>query len=158
MKNNYGLLRILVLIAFLFVVGTIPDDESCVFAQPTLVVKKPTKIATVTPKFKSTKDIYTLDEALKAGVPVVVKLGTNSCSPCRTMNLIIKELVVEQDGKAVFLSLDVYQNRELARQAGVRVIPTILFYDKHGKPKAKNEGVMTTEQLLQAIDELGSKK
>lgn len=45
-------------------------------------------------------------------------------------------------------------NRELARKAGVRVIPTILFYDKHGKPKAKSEGGMTKEQLLQAIREL----
>jgi thioredoxin 1 len=102
----------------------------------------------------STKDIKTLDGALKAGVPVIVKLGTDSCAPCRVMNQIIKELAVEQDGKAVFLSLDIYENRELASQAGVRVIPAILFYDKHGAPKAKSEGGMSKEDLLKAIDEM----
>ena len=103
---------------------------------------------------KSTKDIKTLDGAFKAGVPVVVKLGSDRCIPCRAMNPIIKELAVEQDGKAIFLSLDVYENRELASQAGVRVIPTILFYDKNGNPKAKSEGGMSREDLLKAIEEL----
>jgi thioredoxin 1 len=103
---------------------------------------------------RSTKQIKDLETALKAGVPVVVKLGSDKCIPCRAMNPIIKELAEEQDGKAVFLSLDVYENRELASQAGVRVIPTILFYDKHGVPKAKSEGGMSKEDLLKAIEKL----
>ena len=123
---------------------------------------KEEKPAPVAPKVqnqsRSTKDIKTLDEALKAGVPVVVKLGSDKCIPCRAMNPIIKELAAEQDGKAIFLSLDVYENRELASQAGVRVIPTILFYDRHGQPKAKSEGGMSKEELLKAIDEMGLNK
>jgi thioredoxin 1 len=154
MKNNYAALKLLVLITFLFVVGTIPDDEDHAFAQPALAIKKPAKIAAVKRKTKTTKDITNLDEALKAGVPVVVKLGSDHCIPCRMMNPVIKELAEEQDGKAVFLGLDVYENRELARQAGIRVIPTILFYDRKGKPKAKSEGGMSKEDLLKAIKEL----
>ena len=103
-------------------------------------------------------DIDNLDEALKAGVPVIVKLGSDKCIPCRAMNPIIKELAVEQDGRAVFLALDVYQNRELAGKFSVRVIPTVIFFDKHGKPKAKKEGFMNKMQLLKAIDELGLNK
>lgn len=95
-----------------------------------------------------------LDKALRSGLPVVVKLGSDTCIPCRNMEPIIKELAVEQKGTAIFLSLNVYENRELARQAGVRVIPTILFYDKRGKPKAKREGGMSKEELLKAIKEL----
>ncbi|MFH1362321.1 MAG: thioredoxin family protein [bacterium] len=117
------------------------------------------KVAEAKPKPKpkpkaEAKKITTLEEALKAGVPVVVKLGSDSCHPCRQMNPIIDELAVEQEGKAIFLSLDVYENRALARDAQVRVIPTILFYDKHGQPKAKSEGGMGKADLLKAITEL----
>jgi thioredoxin 1 len=70
------------------------------------------------------------------------------------MNPVMAELAVEQDGKAVFLNLDIYENRELAKEAGVMLIPTILFYDKHGKPKAKAEGGMSKEQLLKTIEDL----
>jgi len=154
MKNNHASLKLLILIACLFIIGTIPDDENHAFALSGAAVNKPSKIAVIKQKAKTTKDIANLDEALKAGVPVIVKLGSDKCIPCRAMNPIIKELADEQDGKAVFLALDVYQNRELARQAGVRVIPTILFYDKRGKPKAKSEGGMSKEDLLKAINKL----
>lgn len=102
----------------------------------------------------ATKNIKTLAEALKAGVPVVVKLGSDKCIPCRKMNPIMQELAAEQNGKAVFLKLDVYESRALAKAAGVRVIPTVLFYDKHGKLKAKYEGGMSKEDLLKGIKEL----
>jgi len=154
MKNNYAPLKLLVLGALLFVVGTIPDDEDHAFALSGAAIKIPPQIAAVKRNAKSTKDIANLDEALKAGVPVIVKLGTDSCAPCRAMNLIIKELAIEQDGKAVFLSLDIYKNRELAKEAGIRVIPAVLYYDRKGKPKAKSEGGMSKEQLLKAIEDL----
>lgn len=95
-----------------------------------------------------------LGQALKSGVPVIVKLGSDSCPPCRKMSPIMKELAVEQKGKAIFLNLDVYENRELASKMGVRVIPTMLYYDKHGRLKAKSEGGMTKEQILKKIKEL----
>jgi thioredoxin 1 len=105
-----------------------------------------------------TPDNKTLDAALRSGLPVVVKLGSDKCIPCRKMNPIIKELAAEQAGKIVFLALDVYQNRALAGKFGVRLIPTVIFFDKHGKPKAKKEGFMNKMELLKAVDELGLNK
>lgn len=140
--------------ALLGIICVISDDESIARSDVKSIEKKAVAARMIRSKKKSTKDIKTLEEALKSGVPVIVKLGSDKCFPCRMMNPVIKELAVEQDGKAVFLSLDVYENRELARLARVRVIPTILFYDKHGKPKAKSEGVMSKEDLLKAINEL----
>jgi thioredoxin 1 len=158
MKNIVFSLKLLVLIACLFIVGTIPDDENHAFAQPALAIQQPAKIAVAKKKVKTTKNIASLNEALKAGVPVILKLGSDKCILCRTMNPIIKELAAEQDGKAVFMALDVYQTRELAGNFSVRVIPTVIFFDKHGKPKAKTEGFMSKDQLLKAVDELGLNK
>ena len=153
-----NLISLSILFALLAVVSLIPDEDNIniVMAAAKPPINKSIAVAgkKAAVKKKSTKDIKILDDALQAGVPVIVKLGSDKCIPCRMMNPVIKELAEEQDGKAVFLSLDVYENRELARQAGVRVIPTILFYDKHGKPKAKSEGGMSKEDLLKAIKEL----
>ena len=109
-------------------------------------------------KIKSTKEINTLDAALKSGVPVILKLGSDKCIPCRKMNPIIAGLSVEQDGKAVFLALDIYKNRDLANKFKVRLIPTLVFFDKTGKVKAKSEGFMSKEQLLKEIEKLGLNK
>ncbi len=158
MKDKYFFIRFLLLFVGLFILGTIPDDESHAFAQPVLAVNTTTKYVMTKKKGTSTKNIANLDEALKAGVPVIVKLGSDKCSPCRAMNPIIKELAVEQDGKAVFLSLDVYKNRELAGKYGVWVIPTVIYFDKRGKAKGKTEGFMNKEQLLQEVDVLALNK
>ena len=154
MKNNHASLKLLVLIACLIIIGTIPDDEIVAGAASKPIEKKVIVTKKSQTKKKSTKESNTLDEALKAGVPVIVKLGSDKCIPCRAMNPIIKELAAEQDGKAVFLALDVYQNRDLANKHGVRVIPTVIFFDKHGKPKAKTEGFMSKEDILKTVKQL----
>ena len=118
---------------------------------PAQAVIKPIKAKTSIIK---TKNIKTLDQALKAKVPIVVKLGSDSCYPCKMMKPVLAQLSVEQDGKIVFLDLDIYQNRALAKEFQVRVIPTLIYYDKQGKVKGKTEGGMTKEQLLKTIKDL----
>lgn len=137
--------KLLIIFALLALASAMFDEASMAIA-----VVKPIEKKTAV----STKNIKTLEEALKAGLPVVVKLGSDRCYPCRMMNPTMKELAVEQDGKAVFLNLDVYENRDLAKQVGVMVIPTILFFDKHGKQKGKTEGGMSKEDLLKTIKKL----
>jgi len=104
--------------------------------------------------YKSTKEIKDLKAALKAGVPVILKLGADYCYPCRMMKPILKELAVEKDGKAIFLDLNVNENKDLAKEFKVMLIPTIVFYDKHGKVKGKTVGFMSKPDLLKKIDEL----
>ncbi len=106
----------------------------------------------------SAKEITDLAAALKTGLPVVLKLGSDKCRPCIAMNPVIKELAAEQKGKTVFLALDVYKNRDLTNKYAVRLIPTIIFFDKHGKLKAQKEGFMNKMQLLKAVSDLGLNK
>ena len=103
---------------------------------------------------KHTKDIKDLKAAFKSGVPVVVKLGADWCPPCQKMKPIIEALSKEQDGKAVFLDINIEKDREIARKYKVRLIPTILFYDKRGNLKLRTEGFMSKEELLNKIKEL----
>jgi thioredoxin 1 len=103
---------------------------------------------------KPTKEIKTLDQALKAKLPVVAKLGAEFCPPCRQMKPIIKELSKEQEGKIIFLDLDIYENKDLTKKYEVRLIPTILFFDKKGNLKKRTEGFMDKAALLKEIDSL----
>lgn len=95
-----------------------------------------------------------LNAALKSGLPVVVKLGSDRCPPCRKMDPIFKELSNEQKGKAVFLNLDVYENRELSNQYQISLIPTLLYFDKKGKFRDKTVGFMDKKQILRKMQEL----
>ena len=70
------------------------------------------------------------------------------------MKPIIKELVKEQDGKIIFLDLDIYENKDLTKKYEVRLIPTILFFDKKGNLKKKTEGFMDKAALLKEVDSL----
>lgn len=105
----------------------------------------------------STKQLNELDKALKTGLPVVLKLGSDRCYPCRLMNPIIKELSQEQKGKIIFLNLDIYKNRELADRFKVNLIPTIIFFDKKGALTEQTTGYMSKVDLLKKIESLGLK-
>jgi len=100
---------------------------------------------------KHTKNIKDIKTAFSAGVPVVIELGADWCPPCRAMKPILKELAAEQDGKAVFIDLIIDEHRDLATKFKVMLIPTILFYDRHGKFKFKSEGFMSKKDLLKKI-------
>jgi thioredoxin 1 len=148
------------LFVFIFFTCSFTINSSDVsLCDPAFAAKKaPKAITTQKTKNKSTKNIMDLDLALKANVPVVLKLGADSCPPCRAMKPIMKDLAIEQDGKIIFLDLDIYKHRELAKQFSVRLIPTIVFFDSKGQVISKAEGAMNKQQLLKAVADLKLKK
>lgn len=103
----------------------------------------------------STKNIRDLKTALSTGLPVILKLGSDSCYPCKLMKPTLKELVQEQDGRIVVLDLDINDQRDLAREFRIRLIPAIIFYDRQGRVKSVHEGYLDKKQLLEWVDYLG---
>jgi len=95
-----------------------------------------------------------LSAALKSGLPSVVKLGADWCSPCRAMKPVLKELAVELKGKVNVLDLNINDQRDLAKQFKVTLIPTTIFFDRQGKPKGTVTGFQSKEDILAKIKEL----
>lgn len=95
-----------------------------------------------------------LDAALKSGLPTVLELGSDSCYFCRQMKLVLAKLAAEQHGKINVLIIDVYENKDLAGDFGVTVLPSFVFFDRKGKPRAQTEGAMTKEDLIEMIESL----
>jgi len=67
---------------------------------------------------------------------------------------VIEELAKEEKGKIIFLDLKIDDNRDLAKQYKINLIPTVLFYDRQGKFKGKEVGYMSKEELLKKVQEL----
>ncbi|MGH4118206.1 thioredoxin family protein [Clostridium sp.] len=122
----------------------------------------------------------TLDiEKLKSyGLPIMIDFGADSCAPCREMAPLLVELNEELGGKVIIKFVDIWKYQSLAEGYPISVIPTQVFFDKHGKPytpkdtkafqmkmyssKETNEHVYTTheggmskEQLLAIFKEMG---
>lgn len=118
-------------------------------------------------------------EALKSyGLPILLDFGSESCPPCRELAPTIEKLNKDLQGKAIIKYMDVWESPELAEGYPIRVIPTLMFFDKDGNPYVPenpeasqmilysdkvtdahvytaHEGGMTEEQILDILVEMG---
>ena len=94
-------------------------------------------------------------KALLSGKPVLVDFGANSCVPCRQMRPILKEVGKKYAEKASVLVIDVYKYQRLASDYGVRLIPTLIFFDSKGKEIFRNMGAMEKEKIVEKLKEIG---
>jgi thioredoxin 1 len=110
------------------------------------------KIA-VKPPESNTED--ELKKALQSGQPLLVDFGANSCVPCRQLRPILKEVAQEHTGKAGILVIDVYRYEGLAREYKIMLLPTLVFFDSKGKEVFRHVGVLTKEQIVAKLKEIG---
>ncbi len=92
------------------------------------------------------------------GMVTLVDLGSHQCLPCRLMTPILDELKTEYQGRAAVVFLDVWEDRTLAAQYRVRVIPTQIFYDKQGQEAFRHEGFLSKENIEMILAKLGVAK
>lgn len=88
------------------------------------------------------------------GTVTVVDLGASYCVPCKLMAPILKEVEREYKGRAAVIFVDVTKNETLARNLGVRVIPTQIFYDRTGREVDRHEGYMDKKSMTGQLDKL----
>jgi len=63
-----------------------------------------------------------IDEALTKG-PVVLKLGSKGCIPCKEQEQVLSELLPTDQDSASIMLIDIKEYPEFATKFGVRVIP-----------------------------------
>lgn len=92
------------------------------------------------------------------GMVTLVDLGSHQCIPCRMMAPILDELKDEYKGRAAVVFLDVWEDRTLGAQYGIRVIPTQVFYDKQGREAFRHEGFLSKENIEMVLAKMGVEK
>ena|GEM_PF-1998248 len=96
-----------------------------------------------------------LAECLQNGRPTMADFGAGWCRPCKQMEPALAQAAAKYAGKADILYVDVGQYGSLARQYGIRLIPTQIFFDSEGKEVSRNTGVFPIESIDRQFAELG---
>lgn len=90
-----------------------------------------------------------------AKLPKLLDLGAGKCIPCKAMAPILEDLKKEYAGRMTVEFIDVWQNEDAAKQYGVDIIPTQIFYDTTGKELFRHTGFFGKEDILAKWKELG---
>jgi len=90
-----------------------------------------------------------------AGLPVLLDLGSDSCTACKTMAPILDELELDFAGRMDVRFIDVREDRTAASEFSVKIIPTQIFFDEDGLELFRHQGFYSREDILSTWAELG---
>jgi thioredoxin 1 len=91
----------------------------------------------------------------KQPLPKLLDLGAGKCIPCKMMAPILEQMKTEYAGKLEVEFIDVWNNPDAAKQYGIEVIPTQIFYDATGKELFRHIGFFAKDDILAKWKELG---
>ncbi len=82
---------------------------------------------------------------------VLVDYHADWCGPCKMLEPTVEELAAETD--ALVLKVDIDDLTPLAREKGIRSVPTLEFY-ANGEQAQRLVGVQSKDDLLDVIESL----
>ncbi|MFA5240087.1 MAG: thioredoxin family protein [Phycisphaerae bacterium] len=88
-------------------------------------------------------------------LPRLVDLGADKCIPCKMMAPILEELKKDYAGIVNVEFIDVWKNPDKAKEYGISIIPTQIFFDSAGKELFRHEGFFSKEDILGKWKEFG---
>jgi len=107
-------------------------------------------------------DATTLEQintSLKEG-PVLMKIGSEGCGPCKAMKPMLQELATEYSGKATIMSIDIVQSPALEAYFKIGYVPdsTVIVNVTNGEyVYMKPDGNVTTDRFQARIPGLMEK-
>jgi len=84
-------------------------------------------------------------------VPVLVDYWADWCGPCQMQMPVLQKLADELDGKFVLAKVNTDEQRELAREHGIRSLPTMRLF-RHGEIVEEILGAQTESTLRILLD------
>ncbi len=84
----------------------------------------------------------------------MIDLGADSCIPCKMMAPILVKLKEEYKNKADIVFIDVWKNPAKGQDFGIRLIPTQIFFDKHGNEIKRHEGFLDEQSIRAELEAL----
>jgi len=84
---------------------------------------------------------------------ILVDYYADWCGPCKMLEPTVEEIAAETD--TAVLKVDIDELQDIARDAGVRSVPTLQFY-KNGEEAERVIGVQDKSNLLEIIEQLSN--
>jgi thioredoxin 1 len=94
-----------------------------------------------------------LDELVAESDVVLVDFYADWCGPCKMLEPTVEEIAAETD--AVVLKVDIDELQELAREEGIRSVPTLQFY-ANGEQATRVIGVQDKDDLVEIVEQLSN--
>lgn len=91
------------------------------------------------------------DQLLNAEKPLVIDYTATWCGPCRLVAPLIDQLAGEYQDRANVVKVDIDQNRDHAKQFGIKSIPAVLIF-KGGEVVETLVGKASYETFSQALE------
>lgn len=91
------------------------------------------------------------EDLLKEGKNVVVQYYADWCGPCQMLKPVLEQVSEEMDD-VTFYRVDIEEHRDLAVNAGVQSIPTVVFYQE-GNEKSREVGFKPKHLLENWLNE-----
>jgi len=88
-------------------------------------------------------------------LPRLLDLGSATCVPCKMMAPILGEMKETFAGELTVEFIDVRTDKDAAKQYGIQVIPTQIFFDASGNEVFRHQGFFSREDMLAKWKELG---
>ncbi|MBP7460001.1 MAG: thioredoxin [Candidatus Delongbacteria bacterium] len=89
-------------------------------------------------------------EILNAQSAVVVDFSATWCGPCKKLAPLFEEIATTYQSNARFMTCDVGESPDFARQYGIMSVPTIMIF-KNGSPVETIVGLQSKERLTDSI-------
>ncbi len=88
-------------------------------------------------------------------LPRMWDYGSEKCIPCKEMEKILTPMMSEYEGRVDIRIVNVYDERGLAAQAGIQVIPTQVFHDPDGNELFRHVGAYPRDSIVAKFREFG---
>ncbi len=91
------------------------------------------------------------EKVFQSDLPVLVDFTATWCVPCREVDPIVEELMVEMAGRANVFKLDIDESPEIYKQLAVNGIPTVIFFN-NGKEEERIKSPQSKEIYVQYME------
>lgn len=87
--------------------------------------------------------------------PVVVDYWAPWCGPCRSLNPVLEAAAQELGDEAIVAKVNIDELPELARENGVKTIPTLMYYHR-GHLRHRSSGMTDTSGIVTRVLSYGT--
>jgi thioredoxin 1 len=96
-----------------------------------------------------------LQKCLSSGKPTLVDFGAGWCEQCKLEAPVLDAAVEKYRGKANVVFVDTNRYEPIARQYGIKLIPTQIFFDAKGKEVGRHVGFHPAEAVAADLAKAG---
>lgn len=82
-----------------------------------------------------------------------IELGADKCIPCKAMKPVMREIAQEYKGVIQVVFYDVWKTPKYAKDYGVQMIPTQVFFDKNGEEIMRHVGFYAKDDIIKMLKE-----